>query len=972
MSEDSERDVDALEEFSDCLMNRIPAGRNFFQNRVRELITTENVVTEDEVTDLYEELEAYWLQGPPDSARLCLTEEGSSTVVALMREIKGPYGVIIWLQCMRTYQPLPAPRLQDAEEEPTFKGTTARICQIAEAIAACGMVAVAAYRHQAAVDGAMLQYDMLPTYIYTLPESKAMVPRQRLIDALLSEFHIEGLRRMKDAVYCTLDVCPNHGLNPVAGEPMVPSFAWKRVGLIEEEVWRRCTKIINPGRWLDLTSSGDMARDVARYLENCTDPEFCDLVPNHKVFSGRDGLLFLDAEVYFDAIRETIPDGPVGGDLFVPYNSPKYQKLQAQASALVSLAYLDTNFSVRAADVPRSYRLVEEKLGIDSSLCEGSDDYSVAHAYSYMDMVVRSLPTPNFDRIFESQNIRDYTLERRWCAHCSKSYDEHDADGKCPDSISDTVFRQDYSRFEPFMDEQSFGMSLRVCHACNGTKVTRRKGETLTCPTCNVLKLRVPCTPAGIPLNCDPRKASDGVLNDRALYVTLAMLGRLLYEVNELDQMQVVLFIYGAAQSGKILLLNIMQSIIPDELVAVFSSEGMEQKFGLSALIGARMWACPEVKSKFEMPMGDFQSLVTGEKVSAAEKFKKPKMWKNTAHGFLVGNQIPAAWKQAYSMAVVRRVVQVHFPHKVLEREADTGLFKKIIGTASHPSELGYIVRKINACYRLFAQDWTGFETGLPKCAAATENEFWSLATDESDYFKAAQRKLKQQIDGLHNMLSGEGDAPTYFPMEGFICSLTVDNGIAAVYPQWRKDNGLPASGGWEPDSYMPVFQELKCRVSSLDQLGMDKSLPFVVPDASVTSISVVCEEVDLAATSGLSDHWCWLYKTLKERYTAQPNLLKLPGGSLKNPTLAAQNYVWCARRLSWPPPSDTRKRGVVSAVENLFDCTGDRCQYGAAFAEYIVNDTMPELSCPTFSSFSNKRSRAQRARVEWQDNADL
>lgn len=91
------------------------------------------------------------------------------------------------------------------------------------------------------------------------------------------------------------------------------------------------------------------------------------------------------------------------------------------------------------------------------------------------------------------------------------------------------------------------------------------------------------------------------------------LLGRLLYEVGEYDNWQVLLFFKGVAGSGKSTLAKLMRRVFPPSHVATLSSN-VEPKFGLAPLYDKYLIICSEVKKDFGMNQGDLQSAVSGER----------------------------------------------------------------------------------------------------------------------------------------------------------------------------------------------------------------------------------------------------------------------------------------------------------------------------------------------------------------------
>jgi hypothetical protein len=105
----------------------------------------------------------------------------------------------------------------------------------------------------------------------------------------------------------------------------------------------------------------------------------------------------------------------------------------------------------------------------------------------------------------------------------------------------------------------------------------------------------------------------------RWMYV---MIGRLIYEVNELDKWQVIPYLKGAASSGKsTILTRVCRGLYEPGDVGVMSNN-IERKFGLSALHDKFIFIGPEIKSDMALEQAEFQSVVSGETVQVATKFQ--------------------------------------------------------------------------------------------------------------------------------------------------------------------------------------------------------------------------------------------------------------------------------------------------------------------------------------------------------------
>lgn len=185
----------------------------------------------------------------------------------------------------------------------------------------------------------------------------------------------------------------------------------------------------------------------------------------------------------------------------------------------------------------------------------------------------------------------------------------------------------------------------------------------------------------------------------RSCTLVYAMLGKMLYEVNELDAWQTVPFIIGKGGTGKSTLLKIVRHLYPPRFVANISSNG-EIKFGLSAVYGKLFWLCPEVKKNFCMDQGDFQSLVSGEEMSIAKKNETAKTVKWVSPGILCGNEVFAFEDTQESL--FRRIIALYFECMVSKTSINTRLFEDM--TTGDAPEFGNLLRKCNMAYRMMVE----------------------------------------------------------------------------------------------------------------------------------------------------------------------------------------------------------------------------------------------------------------------------
>lgn len=166
-------------------------------------------------------------------------------------------------------------------------------------------------------------------------------------------------------------------------------------------------------------------------------------------------------------------------------------------------------------------------------------------------------------------------------------------------------------------------------------------------------------------------------------------IGRMVYEIHEHDDWQVLMFIKGVAGSGKSTLGKIVSYLYDANDVGVLSNN-TEKKFGLSALVQKLIYVCYEVKNDFALDQGEFQCMVSGEQMSIPFKFQTAQSVTWRTHGMFMGNEVASWCDNSGSMS--RRIV--------------LGLFNEIV-TDGNPKlfqelqeEMGHILLKCNRAYR--------------------------------------------------------------------------------------------------------------------------------------------------------------------------------------------------------------------------------------------------------------------------------
>lgn len=251
------------------------------------------------------------------------------------------------------------------------------------------------------------------------------------------------------------------------------------------------------------------------------------------------------------------------------------------------------------------------------------------------------------------------------------------------------------------------------------------------------------------------------------------LLGRMLYDIKELDNWQVVPFFKGRAGTGKSTLLNTFSNAY--EKIDVGSlSNNIEKTFGLSQIYGNFMYMAPEIKRDLKWDQAEFQSTASGETVTVNIKGKTAESVTWTTPGMWAGNQLPG-WNDN-SGSLSRRFMIFEFLKKV--QKGDAKLEDKL------NYELPKLIIKCNMAYHEAART-LGDKT---------------LLDNVPQYFRDQADSLKIGTNCLKSfMMSDEVEKSPEFSIDEQTFTQTLnDHAMSRGFPKPR----------WEPDYYRTIFDD--------------------------------------------------------------------------------------------------------------------------------------------------------------------
>jgi len=204
-------------------------------------------------------------------------------------------------------------------------------------------------------------------------------------------------------------------------------------------------------------------------------------------------------------------------------------------------------------------------------------------------------------------------------------------------------------------------------------------------------------------------------------------IGRLFYDLGDLDNWQVALFLEGVAGSGKSTITKIVKKFYEICDVGVLSNN-IEKKFGLSSLKDKLLYLAPEIKGDLCLEQSEFQLLIEGGDMQLPEKYKDSAFIQWKTPGLFAGNEPPNYTDNSGSIS--RRLVVAKFHKKVTDKDSD--LDTKL------NTELPALIKKSACAYLSAINEFKGkdFWTSLPK------------------YFRDTQQDMAQNTHALEHFIS--------------------------------------------------------------------------------------------------------------------------------------------------------------------------------------------------------------------------
>lgn len=258
-----------------------------------------------------------------------------------------------------------------------------------------------------------------------------------------------------------------------------------------------------------------------------------------------------------------------------------------------------------------------------------------------------------------------------------------------------------------------------------------------------------------------------------------ALLGRLFFEVGELDEFEMTLFFEGIGGSGKSTILRAMMGFWPKHLLGILSSN-MQPQFGMGSLAHAVVCMCTEVSEDLNLPQEEWQDATGGAQLCLAVKNKEPLTVTWRSQFLWAGNNFPKAWKNA-QLQVSRRLAGVGLNESVKPRDASVP--KKIEANRA-ALQRRCILAYFTWLHLVGNLDPMSREDRMPPAFL--------------DYFRRGQRLSNPLTEFLAN--------DKYVVMDPRQCMLF--DSFKQRYNSYLSDEGMPKVGRFTEDKYKGIFSD--------------------------------------------------------------------------------------------------------------------------------------------------------------------
>jgi phage/plasmid-associated DNA primase len=224
-------------------------------------------------------------------------------------------------------------------------------------------------------------------------------------------------------------------------------------------------------------------------------------------------------------------------------------------------------------------------------------------------------------------------------------------------------------------------------------------------------------------------------LSDEVMEINKMFMGRMLYELGQFDQWQVIPFLLGSGGTGKSTIHHIIRNLYDHDQVGIIGNN-YQKTFGLSDIYNKKIFIAPEIKNDWGIDQAEFQEMVSGGRININIKNKSSITVQWNVPGMLGGNENPGFIDNASS--IQRRIVVTRFDHKVVQGDPELG--KKL------ENEMDAIIKKCNLVYLNYALQYKNQDiwNWLPKYFLDTQ-DMMAQSTNALNAFLASNQVVLEE-----------------------------------------------------------------------------------------------------------------------------------------------------------------------------------------------------------------------------------
>jgi hypothetical protein len=291
-------------------------------------------------------------------------------------------------------------------------------------------------------------------------------------------------------------------------------------------------------------------------------------------------------------------------------------------------------------------------------------------------------------------------------------------------------------------------------------------------------------------------------------------LGRMVYEVGQHDNWQVIPFLKGKGGCGKSTIINEVVGRFYHATHTGILSNNVQAQFALASIYTCKklLFCAPEIKADWKLEQAEFQSMVSGELLGVNIKHQEAAEVKWRVPGILGGNEVPGWIDNSGSIA--RRVMIFDFVKAVPKDKCDTRLSQKLAG------EMAAILMKCTRAYH-------------EAVARVGDDNIWNHLPK---YFEDKQTELRISCNSLEHFLVND---PRLQRGEGMYTSR---DAFLEAYKQHCRSAQLQVKP-FISDNYRDTFDRYGLSVSRPEQRMYPKGAGTVYKTAWVLGIDVVDSE---------------------------------------------------------------------------------------------------------------------------------